>query len=207
MSERRIVTVAPAATAVPPVTLADAYEHTGIVPTAALDVKLQRTLDAAISAAEAFCAAKFSTLDVTEKYTAKAGAIDVLLTHYPLLSVTEIDYGNGPVAVAPGDLEFSPLGIIYLAEPLAAARVTVKYLAGTALVPAAVVRAILQLTAEMHTTADHPANVASESIDGVGRTDYRSAADSTIQGAGGVRLPASVAAALAPYMQRAGLYV
>lgn len=155
---------------------------------------------------EKYCNRLIAQRVVTETLFPDDPLTNIVLTHNPVIAVQSVsltlDGATTPATLADFYVAKAS-GIMRRADgaTVTAQRITVTYTAGYATTPSAVAQAAASLTKWLKEQREAPANVTSETLEGVGSTSYAMAGTNLMKN-NGAAVPYDVAAALSPYVRR-----
>lgn len=181
-------------------TLADVKALLGIAGTDS-DALLTRYLNAASATVEAYCDTVFAARAVVETLFPVDAITDVVLSFSPVSALTEVKRDAGADIVAEFEI-LKRAGILRRLDGslIAPARYDVKYSAGYATIPPAIVEATILHVRDLYNSKDRKAGVSRESVPDVADVTYST--DYLSTGANGVRVAAEVASLLEPFRRR-----
>lgn len=188
----------------PWVTLADVKAFIGVADTGS-DALLTAMLATAVQQTESYCGAYFSARTVTETMYPEDPLRTLVLGTAPVVTLTSLTFDDG---AAENLISYTALlrqGMLKRVDgsALSARKMVAVYTVGYSgasdpLLPAPLVQAVKEYVRDLYNTKDRVAGIVSESVTGIGSITY-SASSTAVAGAGGARVPDSVAALLAPY--------
>jgi hypothetical protein len=186
-------------------TLADVKSFLGIT-VSTYDTLLTEMIDTACQNIEAWCGALLAQRTVTETIFPEDQVTNLVLSHAPVISLTSLSVDD--VAETIGDY-FTGLSTGFVKRKdggyiTDGTKWVVVYSAGLSTIPEALKQATREYVRDLYQTKDRVAGVSQEAITDVGSVTYTDAIDSEA-GAGGGKVPLSVATLLAPYVRRFGI--